>query len=314
MTEPIIDVLLAAYNGERFISEQIQSILNQTFADFRLLIRDDGSTDRTLAIVDAICLANPDRVSRISDKRTNLGAKGNFAAMLEHSQSNYVMFSDQDDIWSPDKIEATLAAMRFEEQCGHPADPTPTLIYTDVVVVDSANRELAPSYFSYTGIEATRTTYPALFLQNTVIGCTAMANRALLDRALPIPSGVAMHDWWLALVAVGTGRIAMLDRPTLRYRQHGSNEVGAWRYGLASILQLSPKRLQTARRNYRAAITQVDLLLERCGAALLPGQRLIAERFIRLSRLNWLMRRIEARRLGLRKSGVLRTMLLYALM
>ncbi len=235
--------------------------------------------------------------------------------MLEHSRSNYVMFADQDDIWSPDKIEATLAAMRHEEQCGHhPVDPTPVLIYTDVVVVDSANCELAPSYFTYTGIEPTRTAYPALFLQNTVIGCTAMANRALLDRALPIPSGVAMHDWWLALVAVGTGRIAMLDRPTLRYRQHGSNEVGAWRYGLSSVLQLSPKRLRTARRNYRAAITQVDLLLERCGAALLPGQRLIAERFIRLSRLNWLICRIEARRLGLRKSGVLRTLLLYALM
>lgn len=314
MTEPVVDVLLAAYNGERFISEQIQSILNQTFADFRLLIRDDGSTDRTVAIVDAICFAHPDRVSRIRDTRSNLGAKGNFAALLGLSRSPYVMFSDQDDIWSPDKIEATLAAMRREEQAGHRSNSEPVLIYTDVVVVDAANRELAPSYFDYTGIEAIRTTYPALFLQNTVIGCTAMANRALLDRALPIPSGVAMHDWWLALVAVGTGRIAMLDRPTLRYRQHGSNEVGAWRYGLSSILQLSPRRLRTARFNYRAAITQVDSLLERCGAALLPGQRVIAERFIRLSRLNWLMRRVEARRLGLRKSGALRTMLLYALM
>lgn len=312
--EPAVDVLLASYNGKRFIAEQIDSILRQTYQNFKLIIRDDGSTDATVSIIDALCAAHPARVFRIRDTMANLGAAGNFAALLAHSRAPYVMFSDQDDIWFPDKIEATLALMQREEHVESEAAGVPVLIYTDVVVVDVAGHELAPSYFSYTGIEPARTAFPALFLQNTVIGCTAMANRALLDQALPIPGGVAMHDWWLALIAAGRGRIAMLDRPTLLYRQHGANEVGAWRYGLRNILQLSPQRLRIARRNYRAAVTQVGLLLERCGASLRPDQRMIAERFVGLSALSWPQRRVEAWRLGLRKSGILRTTLLYALM
>lgn len=310
MPGPTIDVLLAAYNGERFIAEQIQSILDQSFSDFRLVIRDDGSSDRTVAIIDAICAAHPERVSQVGDARANLGAAGNFAALLDHSRAPYVMFADQDDVWLHDKIEATFALMQQEE---HAASGEPVLIYSDVIVTDTAGRELSPSYFTYTGIEPGRVTYPALFLQNTVIGCTAMANRALLDRALPIPQSVAMHDWWLALVATGLGRVAMLDRPTLRYRQHDGNAVGAWRYGLSSVLQMTPARLQTARRNYRAAVTQVRLLLERCGATLQPDQKVIAQRFVELSGSNWPMRRVEAWRLGLRKSGMLRTLLLYAM-
>ena len=311
--EPKVDILLASYNGRQFIEEQINSILQQTYSNFRIVIRDDGSDDGTVAIIDAFCAAHPCRMVRIRDGLGNLGAAGNFAALLDHSQAPYVMFSDQDDIWFPFKVAATLALMQRVEGSNSEPDREPVLVYSDVVVVDVAGRELAPSYFAYTGIEPDRTSYPALFLQNTVIGCTAMVNRALLAQAMPIPADAAMHDWWLALVAAGLGRTAMLNQPTLQYRQHSANEVGASRYGLRSVLQLSPQRLRTARRNYRATVMQVRLLLERYGLELGPEQRPLAERFVGLSRLGWLQRRREAWKMGLRKSGGLRTLLLYAL-
>lgn len=306
-----VDVLLATYNGEAFIQQQIVSILDQTHTDIRLLIRDDGSTDRTCEIIDALCALDTERLVRITDGSKNLGAAGNFAALLEHSTAPYCMFADQDDVWMPDKIEATLACM-LEAETLHPASAC--LVFTDVAVGNAAGEVVAPSFFDYMGILPTRTRYPALFLQNTVIGCTVMVNHALVAQALPLPQAIVMHDWWLALVASGLGHIAFLDRATMLYRQHGGNQVGAWRYGLANLLQLSPSRLRQAYRNYNAAVGQVRLLVEHHGARLRPADFDLARRFTAIPALGWIERRLEARRLGLGKSGRMRTMLLYAMM
>src|SRR5690606_39057310 len=136
-----------------------------------------------------------------------------------------VMFSDADDCWFPDKISLTLDLMRVVEKDEGGAR-TPTLVHTDLAVVDRDLRPIADSLWQYQGVNPDLTSLNRLLIQNCVTGCTVMVNRPLRELASPIPPGVVMHDWWMALVASSFGRIARIARPTLLYRQHGRNDTG----------------------------------------------------------------------------------------
>jgi hypothetical protein len=135
------------------------------------------------------------------------------------------MLADQDDVWLPEKIEVTLAAMRALEARLGPG--VPALVHTDLSVTDAALRVVEPSLVRSQVLDARTTRLGALVAQNPVTGCTVMINRALADLVAPPFDGVAMHDWWLALSAAAFGGMDFVDRPTVLYRQHGANAVGA---------------------------------------------------------------------------------------
>jgi hypothetical protein len=135
------------------------------------------------------------------------------------------MLADQDDVWLPDKVEVTLAAMRaLELRLG---DGVPALVHTDLSVTDAELHVVEPSLVRSQLLDAHASRLGALVAQNPVTGCTVMVNRALADLVAPPFFGVAMHDWWLALVAAALGGLDFVDVPTVLYRQHGANTVGA---------------------------------------------------------------------------------------
>jgi len=220
-------VLLSSFNGARYIRDQIESIRAQTFRDWRLLIRDDGSSDETSSIVRTLS-AQDGRIEILSDHSGNVGAYPSFGLLLlaaAKTSALYVFLSDQDDVWIPTKMAEQIETVRRAEKSLGVSHPI--LAHTDLEVVDEKLQPIHPSFRQYQGFSHDRE-HPleTLLIHNGIMGCTIAINRALLDVAVPLPAGLH-HDWWLGLCAAATGTIISTGEKTVRYRQHGSNTVGA---------------------------------------------------------------------------------------
>ena len=219
-----IAILMATYNGEKYICQQIDSILSQTCKDWELYIHDDGSTDNTIAALESYVEKYPNKIHLIDGKSTG-GAKYNFFYLFGQVEAPYYMTCDQDDVWLDKKIELTYDKMLTIE---NKAD-VPCLVYTELRVVDSELNTIADTMSGYQSLDCHKRTINQFILQNSVTGCTMMVNMALRDKMLHITDidNTIMHDWWAALVAAQFGKTAFIDEPTILYRQHGDNSLGA---------------------------------------------------------------------------------------
>ncbi len=224
MQQPVT-ILLATYNGEKYINEQIRSIINQTHKNWRLFIRDDASTDNTLAIVKQIVKQNKDRIFLVEDKPGNLGSAQNFNALMPYANNaDYIMYCDQDDVWMQNKIEITLNKM-IELENQH-RKSTPLLVYTNFTYVDD-NLDIIPSKKRFSATRLNQLKFSHIITQNPAYGCTMMLNNALLKTIAKIPTEAENHDYWTSLVASAFGRIFYLPVSTILYRQHGKNISGS---------------------------------------------------------------------------------------
>lgn len=220
-----VTVLLATYNGSKYVRQMIDSVLAQDHRDFRLVLSDDGSRDETVSILEEYAGQHPDRVIHYRSGLRFGNAQGHFMHLLEKFHDTpYIMFCDQDDFWHPDKISKTLAKMQQVEHSDSPA-----LVHTDLRVVDGALNLMDASFMHFSKLRGDRLKLNQLLVQNVVTGCTMMINNALAELACShLPENkILMHDWWLALIASAMGTAAYLNEATIDYRQHGSNVVGA---------------------------------------------------------------------------------------
>jgi glycosyltransferase involved in cell wall biosynthesis len=241
-----IAVLLSTYNGEKFLGEQLDSLLVQSHKNFILVVRDDDSRDRTVSILESYAGDHPERIHLLSCDGVNMGASASFAFLADYVlkskeflglKSIYMMFCDQDDIWYPQKIEKLLSAMLATEADN--GSTLPIIVHSDLEVVSEQNTVIAKSLISYQGLEIERNSFPNLVISNLVTGCTVLINEPLAEKALPIPEKAIMHDWWLALVATAFGKLVYLDIPLVHYRQHGNNTIGAKEFTKVSVVSMS---------------------------------------------------------------------------
>lgn len=219
-------ILLAAYNGAAYIRQQIDSILQQDYPNIQLVLSDDGSQDGTQEILTEYEAKYPGRVIWHQSGKRFGKAQTHFMHLLRtFHDADYIMFSDQDDVWHPDKVRKTLQKMREIEK----DTSVPALVHTDLRVVDRELNMIAPSFCSYSDIDGSRLQLNQMLVQDVVTGCTMMVNHALASLAdVEIPDdAVVMHDWWLGILAAACGTAGFLNEPTIDYRQHGTNSVGA---------------------------------------------------------------------------------------
>ncbi|MGL4653517.1 glycosyltransferase family 2 protein [Cetobacterium sp.] len=250
---PKVEILMATYNGENYIEEQIESLFNQTYQNWNLVIRDDGSKDKTLEIIQKYENEYPNKIKLLKDNKGGLRAKDNFFELLRNSKENYVMFCDQDDIWLPNKIEITLDKM-LEIENG------PTLIHTDLKVVDKTLNIISNSFWKFQNIDPNRKSHNYLIVQNNITGCTVMINRELADLSVgDFPNGI-MHDWIIGIIASLKGRIEYLTEPTILYRQHGKNDVGAQEYYSSMLKKI--KKSKEIKKNMYKVNNQLDNILK----------------------------------------------------
>lgn len=298
-----VDILLATCDGEKFLEEQIESLLTQTYHDTRIIIRDDASLDRTPEIIQRYKAYNPEKFVILSSSQTRerVGVKVNFSKLMEFSSAPYIMFSDQDDVWMPNKIEKTLSVMQaMELQYGD----HPFLVHTDLVVVNEHLKILNRSFWKYSHLQPNSgNVLNRLLNQNVVTGCTMMINRLMIELAKPVPEEAFMHDWWMALVAASFGKIGVIDEPTLYYRQHGNNALGAQKFGsLRNLRNRFQKLMNQEVRKFQQAAT----FYHRYHDLFDPFCRVLIEAFLTLPRKTWMQKRYTIYKHGFFKQGLLR--------
>ena len=269
-----IEVLLATFNGARFLPRQLDSILAQTHPPTTILARDDGSTDATPQILADYAARHPTRIAILETLNPNPGAKGNFLTLLQHSTAPYVAFADQDDVWLPEKLARQLTALQTLPAA------KPALCFSDLRIVDQNLCTLHPSFWQHERHNPAAAVHlNRLLLQNVVVGCTALLNRSLATLACHMPPEAHMHDWWTALLACAFGRSTWLAEPTVLYRQHSANVFGASTQPTPTGL---PDRANdTGRRtHWLAAERQAEALLRIHGPQLTPAQRTLLQAMI----------------------------------
>ena len=283
----MVSILLAAYNGERFLSSQIESLLSQSHTEFVIHASDDCSTDSTWDILTSYGFKYPDKIKLSRRSRNSGGAKYNFIEMMASVRDDYVMLCDQDDVWLPDKIKKTLKKMQ-ELEAQYPK--TPILVHTDLQIVDQHLKLIHQSYRRYMNANFERTALNQVLIQNTFAGCAAMYNRALSEMIIEKPSFCVAHDWWLQLVASGFGRIGYVSDSTVLYRQHGRNEIGANDIRSISYKAKMLARGEHIRQAIHSTFRQAESFLQVYGERLSKSQRNIVEQYCMIPKISRLRR------------------------
>lgn len=302
-----IHIVLATYNGEKYIREQLESILANKYKDISIEICDDGSTDGTLEIAKEYV----EKYSHISlhENPKNLGYVMNFMEGIRRSKSPYIMLCDQDDIWHEDKIEKTYERMRsLEKENG---SNVPLMVFTDAMNFDSESGEDLGSFHKSSHLDIKKIDTAHLFMENKCIGCTIMVNAAILDYLTVLPKEIRVHDWWLALICCNFGKISYIAETTLQYRQHSGNMIGG--SGFSEYLKNRIANLHRQRESIRETFAQGEAFYRVFGQKLPEDKQRIVQQFARMSRTGALGRREKMIRLGFCKSGFVRNMALFLL-
>ena len=300
---------MSTYNGERFLAEQLDSILAQTEPDWRLSVSDDGSCDGTIGILEAYA-GKDDRI-RFRRNERNLGPAANFYLMAldvaaEGDRNRWYCFADQDDVWLPEKLATLAEVMSAMDQRGFPV-----ALYSDVCLIDENGEEIAPSYYGAMHVQPHDADLAHMLMENKMIGQTMMVNHALLEVALAnekktghIPKHMIMHDWWFALIAAAFGKAYDVGKVLGRYRQHGSNAIGGTDF--MTYVKSRAEKIPETRQKLLADIRQGQEFLELFGDELDPQKKEILEAFARLDRCGKMEKLAIIHRYGFYKSGMTR--------
>ncbi len=302
-----VHIVMASYNGEKYMEEQLNSLLAQTWQNITIEVCDDGSSDRTCEIAEQY-LRQDSRLSLHRNEK-NKGYVRNFLEGIRRSDAEYIMLCDQDDIWYRDKVELTLRAMeRAEKEC----PDKPVLVFTDAINFDSGTGQEQGRFHHSSHLDTKKVDTGHLFMENKVIGCTAMVNRAILPYLTEIPEEIRVHDWWLALICSHFGRVVYLDRPTLLYRQHSGNMIGGSSFG--SYVRNRLAGIRDQRAALRSSYRQGQAFLTLFGERMTPQQKETAQKFAALAETGCLMRRWNMMKYGFTKSGLMRNVGLFILL
>ncbi|MBG9791216.1 rhamnosyltransferase WsfF [Paenibacillus dendritiformis] len=256
-----VQILVSTYNGEKYLAEQLDSLLQQTHSHFFITIRDDGSSDRTTAIIREYVSHYPHKIEAFYEK--NVGVIASFFNLLTnhvHKDTDYVCFCDQDDVWMPDKLERGIHAL------GGDTSDMPMMHITSTQMVNDMLQPLnywppaprkGPSFFN-------------ALIENIAVGATMMINRpalGMMQRHVPHSGHIIMHDWWAYLVMSAFGKVIYDEKPSIYYRQHQRNVVG----GQSGLIETFKKKWKNYQKHCEAKIywTQAKEF-ERCWGDLLP--------------------------------------------
>ena len=274
---------MATYNGEKYLAQQLDSFFSQTVNNFTIHILDDQSTDNTWQILTQYKNLYPDQITITRSEKNSGEAKHTFLELVSNVKDDYLMLSDQDDIWLPDKIEITLEKMK-ELEAENPKG-TPLLVHTDLTVADKDLNIINPSFRKATTRRYGRTAENQVLTLNNCSGCTIMYNRAMAELLKNKPPFCEVHDWWLQIVAAFMGKIGHIDKPTVLYRQHGNNSIGAKDTRTLSYKIKQLRNNAHIKKRIRSTYPQAQSLLELYHDKLTDHQRHLLKTFISIPKM-----------------------------
>lgn len=311
-----IGILLATFNGAQFLQEQLDSIAAQSFEDWHLYARDDGSEDETGELLEDFALLHADRVTLLQDGDGRLGAAANFARLMATVKEPYIAFSDQDDVWHRTKLAVTLARLRILE-ADHGMH-TPLMVHADRRLIDAEGREVTPSYWTSRRIRPHQFCYlESHYAFCFAAGSTMLINQPLSDLAQRVPRGARMHDCWVELVAHAFGCVGWLEHPVLDHRRHGANTSGARIESDAPEARTFLRRawrlfsdIDRQKAVYQGYFRQAEAFRQAFGDSLIPAERARLEAFLAIPGQPVLQRLASLLQSGCAPPGVLRSLIL----
>lgn len=218
-----VSVAMATYNGEKYIEEQILSILNQSYSVDEIIISDDGSTDETINIIKKF------NCSKIKiENGPHLGVKKNFENAIKKCHSDIIFLADQDDIWVENKVECVINEFLIDEDIS-------LIVHDAVVFEDRKNNVIYDSFFEFRkcGKGILKNIY-----KNTYIGCCMAFRKKIIDKIIPIPNSVEMHDQWIGIInEMICGKSKFINNKLLKYRRHSNNTSSFNHYGLYKMIK-----------------------------------------------------------------------------
>jgi glycosyltransferase involved in cell wall biosynthesis len=221
-----VTILLSTFNGSKFLQQQLDSLYGQTYPNIRILVRDDGSSDTTRAILESERAKG--RI-KILEGHGNLGPTLSFFELLKSAASTeteYVAFCDQDDVWLPDKISRAVAKLMVV------TDDRPAMYCSRLEIVDENL-----GHVGFTVLPG-KVGFGNALVESVAVGCTVVLNRKAIDLLCAnLPAKAVVHDWWCYLVVSCFGDILFDEAATLMYRQHGGNAIGVAPNRLARLLR-----------------------------------------------------------------------------
>ncbi|MBK0381145.1 glycosyltransferase family 2 protein [Mucilaginibacter segetis] len=222
----VCSVCMATYNGEAYIKQQVESILIQLSPTDELIISDDGSTDDTLQLLHSF---NDKRIKIFPNNR-HKGPVGNFENALMKASGDIIFLADQDDKWKADKVSTHLFLHKNND-----------LVISDAVVVDQDGKTVFNSFFEERG---SKPGFINNIKRNSYIGCCMSFNRRILNLALPFPSYIHMHDWWIGLIAEIKGKPYFCTDKLMYYVRHQNNASPTLGYSGYSAFKRMKNRFQ----------------------------------------------------------------------
>lgn len=302
--EDCVAIMMATYNGANYIREQLESIIKQTYQNWILFIRDDGSTDDTLKIIENYQTNYKDKIIIIKNLSGGGSANTNFSVIWKWIKENkvfsYYMFCDQDDYWIEHKIELSMEIMKANEKKDYPY-----LVHTDLQVVDEHLHIVDRSYSKYRNLNMEIQDLNHLLIQNNVTGCTMLWNATLNDLIQLDNESVAMHDWWMSVVASLFGTIIYVPTATVLYRQHVTNVVGATKVNSLGFIMKRLKNLSHVRQTLELSQIQSRALLQAYEGRLSDEQKFILTKMAELDSMNKAKKIITIFRYHFWKQGVI---------
>ncbi len=257
-----VHILMATYNGGKYLEEQLASLARQTWKNWYLTVYDDGSTDDTMMILMKFReKIGEDRVFISVNEPASGGAKQNFMKLITENDGDYFMCCDQDDVWYPDKIERSVKRMYLMEK--RYGKELPLLVYSELRVVDEQLKEIAPAFHPFMNLR-TGSDLACELIQNQVTGCTVLFNCALWEymQRLTATDKILMHDHVLAITALLFGRMSFIKTPLMDYRQHSGNSVGARNAkSIGYLMQRFKRGRERFRDDMKASSEQAAYLL-----------------------------------------------------
>ena len=211
---------MATYNGEKYIHKQLESILQQLMPGDEIVVSDDQSTDKTLAIIDSLA----DSRIKVSQNCGLKGPLGNFEQAIKRAKSSFIILADQDDVWLPGKVDAMRLLLQDND-----------LVLSDCQVINGNGELIHASFFKH------RRSHPGFWknlYRNSYVGCCMAFRRDILTYVLPFPSQIHMHDWWIGLLVEAKGKVCFYPKPLIHYVRHGNNAspTGETGYSLSKKL------------------------------------------------------------------------------
>jgi glycosyltransferase involved in cell wall biosynthesis len=282
------DVILAVFNGQTYLPEMLDSLLSQTTRDFNVLVRDDGSRDKSLEIIASYKPRFDGRLSVITGEPSG-SATANFGILMRETKADYALLADQDDVWKPEKVELTLRSLKeAEAKYGR---STPIYFATDIAVVNKDLELISASYWKWKRLRPSMMSNLSQSLICVPIqGMASGLNRALLDLANPVAEKAISHDWWAQLIAAAMGKVICDPTVTALYRVHGGNASIPKKVSVISYAKLGLDA-SFLRRGLGRRIEQANALADALAGRMPPDKLKIIRRFTKLQSQGYLQRR-----------------------